>query len=485
MSYRESKIKSATRVGDVLTNVEDYKVISELGKGSFGSVYLVEKKNELGEPVRYAMKSLSSPVASKTRLGARGSAQNDSVRKEIEIMKKLDHENFVHIVEVFFETTNLSKTFIVMQYVGCGPVMTELKSNDENEGPSFVSPRHHGCYGESEASKCFHQIISAITFMHDKLIAHRDIKIDNILMDISGNVKISDFGACKQFDDASGLLTDTAGTWAFWSPEMCNESREGPYSAFKADIWAAGLVLYIMVFGKFPYWSDQPLEFFHKVLNFRLVSTPSSTVTGNESSLTNFNIIDEPIIQSELNHFPSRKSPEFEHLVLQMMHQDPTARYSAEDCMASEWVTGPKGLRRVSISGSISPISSFGLSMSRLPSSETEEEEPVSPESIAISPALKAKLGKWAAKASKSNQQKMNEFLELQETSLQRSISQQEERVQEAREELDDQSSEDSEGNDNIRKEENLFLSPNSNESPTVNTAKAEVVSLGCGCLLS
>ena len=85
--------------------------------------------------------------------------------------------------------------------------------------------------GEGLSSKCFRGIVDGMTYLHAHNIAHRDLKPDNILLNSRGIVKIVDFGVSHKFENTSTdmLVSDTQGTNAFFSPEMCDESRDAPY----------------------------------------------------------------------------------------------------------------------------------------------------------------------------------------------------------------------------------------------------------------
>ena len=149
----------------------------------------------------------------------------------------------------------------VLDYVEAGAICTTIRS-PENYSPSFTSPLTGGLFGEALCSRCFEQIIDAMTYIHSRNVIHRDIKPANILVTLSGQVKIIDFGVSDIVETIAGkaLVRDTEGTWLFWAPEICsddNESSGSQYDAFAADVWAAGLCLWICSFGTLPYYGEQ------------------------------------------------------------------------------------------------------------------------------------------------------------------------------------------------------------------------------------
>lgn len=135
-----------------------------------------------------------------------------------------------------------------------------------------------------------------LAYLHQHHVCHRDLKPENILISARGIAKLADFGISHMFDkgetfedesessnsleidgltrddtDAAlnmqkmpgdGLLTKTEGTWAFWSPEMC---EGGNFSGYAADLWAAGVCLYIFVTGKLPFYSEIPCDLFEVI----------------------------------------------------------------------------------------------------------------------------------------------------------------------------------------------------------------------------
>lgn len=92
--------------------------------------------------------------------------------------------------------------------------------------------------------------------MHSKSIIHRDIKLDNILLDGKGNVKIADFGVSKVVNKGE-VMRDQCGTPAYIAPEII---KDNGYYGFKADIWSAGVVLYAMLFGTVPFKANNMQE---------------------------------------------------------------------------------------------------------------------------------------------------------------------------------------------------------------------------------
>ena len=114
---------------------------------------------------------------------------------------------------------------------------------------------------EEEAKVLFKQIIQGLGYIHKKRILHRDIKLDNILLDGKGKVKIADFGVSK-YVKPHDIMHEQSGTPAYIAPEIL---REKGYAGFQADIWSAGVVLYAMLFGTVPFKASNMKEL-HKMI---------------------------------------------------------------------------------------------------------------------------------------------------------------------------------------------------------------------------
>jgi CRP-like cAMP-binding protein len=159
------KLESGSRV------VNKYIVEKELGKGSFGDVYLC-RDQETDEP--YAMKMISRPQSSWNDDSA------SSIRQEIAVMKRLQHNNIVNLHEVI-DDVNARKIFLIQEYMEGGPLMADAET---------CEPVDIGL-----ARKYFRDILRGVCYLHSEGIIHRDIKPQNMLLSADGTVKIADFGA--------------------------------------------------------------------------------------------------------------------------------------------------------------------------------------------------------------------------------------------------------------------------------------------------
>lgn len=199
---------------------ERYEPMKELGSGNFGVARLVEDKNtkEL-----FAVKYIE-----------RGNKIDEKVQREIINHRSLRHPNIVRFKEVFLTPAHLA---IVMEYAAGGELFNRICSA--------------GRFSEDEARFFFQQLISGVSYCHSMEICHRDLKLENTLLDGSRTprLKICDFGYSK-----SGLLhsqpKSTVGTPAYIAPEVLSRKE---YDGKIADVWSCGVTLYVMLVGGYPF----------------------------------------------------------------------------------------------------------------------------------------------------------------------------------------------------------------------------------------
>ena len=144
----------------------------------------------------------------------------------------LDHPNIIKILEVI-ETS--SKIYLVLEYASKGPISESLPLSEE------------------KAAYYFSQLISALEYMHEhKLIVHRDIKPDNLLIDENDWLKIWDFGSAHTIYQETDETHQLAGTYAFMPPELYSKQR-GSVHAKPIEMWSVGVTLFYMMIGRIPF----------------------------------------------------------------------------------------------------------------------------------------------------------------------------------------------------------------------------------------
>ncbi|XWS40021.1 hypothetical protein CRYUN_Cryun18bG0104400 [Craigia yunnanensis] len=213
--------------------MEKYELVKDIGSGNFGIARLMRNK-ETKEPV--AMKYID-----------RGHKIDENVAREIINHRSLRHPNIIRFKEVVLTPSHIA---IVMEYAAGGELFERICNA--------------GRFSEDEARYFFQQLISGVSYCHTMQICHRDLKLENTLLDGSPapRLKICDFGYSK-----SSLLhsrpKSTVGTPAYIAPEVLSR-RE--YDGKMADVWSCGVTLYVMLVGAYPFEDQEDPKNFRKTI---------------------------------------------------------------------------------------------------------------------------------------------------------------------------------------------------------------------------
>ena len=207
-----------------------------IGKGTYGRVYLGMNADN-GEVLAVKQVDINPRIAGQDR--DRVKEMVGALDQEIDTMQHLEHPNIV-------------------QYLGCerGELSISIYLEYISGGSIGSCLRKHGKFEESVVKSLTSQTLSGLAYLHDSGILHRDLKADNILLDLDGSCKISDFGISKKTDNIYGNdSTNSMQGSVFWmAPEVIQSQGQG-YSA-KVDIWSLGCVVLEMFAGRRP-WSRE------------------------------------------------------------------------------------------------------------------------------------------------------------------------------------------------------------------------------------
>ncbi|KAL1204331.1 CBL-interacting serine/threonine-protein kinase 17 [Cardamine amara subsp. amara] len=157
------------------------------------------------------------------------------IKREIRTLKVLNHPNIVRLHEVLASKT---KIYMVLECVTGGDLFDRIVSK--------------GKLPETEGRKLFQQLIDGISYCHNKGVFHRDLKLENLLLDAKGHIKITDFGlsALPQHFREDGLLHTTCGSPNYVAPEVLANNG---YNGAASDIWSCGVILYVILTGCLPF----------------------------------------------------------------------------------------------------------------------------------------------------------------------------------------------------------------------------------------
>ncbi|XP_051554622.1 serine/threonine-protein kinase STK11-like isoform X1 [Myxocyprinus asiaticus] len=213
-----------------------------LGEGSYGKVKEMLDSETL---CRRAVKILKKK---KLRRIPNGEA---NVKKEIQLLRRLQHKNVIQLVDVLYNEEK-QKMYMVMEYCVCG-MQEMLDSVPEKRFPVFQA---HGY---------FCQLLDGLEYLHSQGIVHKDIKPGNLLLTTDGTLKISDLGvaeALHPFAEDDTCRT-SQGSPAFQPPEIANGLDT--FSGFKVDIWSAGVTLYNITTSLYPFEGDNIYKLFENI----------------------------------------------------------------------------------------------------------------------------------------------------------------------------------------------------------------------------
>eukprot|EP00736_Rhodelphis_marinus_P008186 Rmarinus@m.6288 len=211
--------------------IKNYIIGDVIGAGSYGKVY--EGFNST------TMRMVAIKKMDKGQIRKRNRGM-DSVEQEIEVLQALQCcKRTVQSLDFISDEDNDTMYIILELITGC--TLQELLDS----APDKRLPRH-------QAQDIFIKLIEAVAEIHKRSVVHRDLKPENIMLTSSGDLKLSDFGSAEllnqqELDDVSR----TIGSPAFQAPELARGKEK--FSGYKADIWAAGVTLFIMVLGKPPF----------------------------------------------------------------------------------------------------------------------------------------------------------------------------------------------------------------------------------------
>mmetsp|Transcript_5337 Transcript_5337/g.13642 ORF Transcript_5337/g.13642 Transcript_5337/m.13642 type:complete len:402 (-) Transcript_5337:84-1289(-) len=260
------------------TLTSKYELGKTLGSGSFATARVATSK-ETGQK-----------VAVKTLMRNHDNFDKDLLEHEIAVMKKLDNEYCIRLIEVMED----SKAVHLVEELATGGELFDR----------IVEIKH---FSEADCAKVIKQVMMGIAHMHSLGACHRDLKPENLLM-LSGDkkddgymkVKIADFGlsSLRPVQDAS--MSTVCGTPDYLAPEVIMIAAEGPRSRrrydAKVDVWAVGVISYTMICGYPPFWSENMAEMLHLIKHGEYTfDGPSwATVTQETKDFVSFLLTTDP-----------------------------------------------------------------------------------------------------------------------------------------------------------------------------------------------
>lgn len=231
-----------------------YVIGKRMGSGGFGTVYAGE---ELPSHRKIAIKCIPKTRIADPRV-------KEKLISEVDIQKSLHNEHVVEFLGVFQDDNYV---YILLELCPNGTVLDQL--------------RKHMPFTEDQAANVARQVLLALVYLHENRVIHRDLKLQNFLLDENMNVKIADFGLSAKLEDEDDKRMTICGTPSYLSPEVLDH-HEG--QTYLVDVWALGVCTFLMLTGKQPFQSKDKHSTYKRIqhVDYKWPSEPKLSAAAME-----------------------------------------------------------------------------------------------------------------------------------------------------------------------------------------------------------
>ena len=235
-------IRKSHFIGAHIADIKSYyNFIQELGHGSYGHVIRVQN---ITTGHIYACKKMNKrQIKNKQRF-----------KTEIDLLRATDHPNIIKLYDIYEDNIYI---YLIMEECLGGEFFDRLAKK----------AKKLSMYTEKDAAKIFKQLLEAVNYLHAHGVCHRDLKPENILfstIEENSPIKLIDFGLSKIFNGEDDEMKGAVGTTFYMAPEVINDKYNE-----KCDIWSCGIILYIMLCGKPPFYSKNEEELKNKICSMK------------------------------------------------------------------------------------------------------------------------------------------------------------------------------------------------------------------------
>lgn len=228
--YSNQKKNISTR----FTSVDEFSFCKELGRGGYSTVYLVR---HLRTGRKYALK-----CAMKFK---KGKDRSRKTLQEIEVLSQFNHSSIIRLSGWFEDEDTI---YLVLQYIP-GRDLSKFFKN--------TLPSKH------TVKNIIFQIVESLQYCHEKGVIHRDMKLENILINKKLQIKLTDFGLCVLKEEVDDVFYDEVGTARYTSPELLSGNGYNE----SIDVWGVGIIMFMLLTGKYPFNGSKRRSIFRRIKN--------------------------------------------------------------------------------------------------------------------------------------------------------------------------------------------------------------------------